>query len=82
MLDYNDYCLAQREKAILRAEEEAEHMHKIEGYVVCRYYVQIEYDDREYNSFDIEELMIDDACKTYDDDIYYHYDEVEILKED
>lgn len=82
MLDYNDYCLAQREKEILRAEKEAEHMHTIEGYVVCRYYVQIEYDDREYNSFDIEDLMVDEACRQFNDDIYYNYDEVEILKED
>lgn len=74
-----DYRESIREKKL--ADEER-HTHYVEGYVVCRYHVQIEYDDREYDSFDVEDLMVDDACKTYHDDIYYHYDEVEILKEE
>lgn len=62
--------------------EEAQHRHVVEGYVVCRYHVVVEYDDREYDSFDTEELMVDEACRKFNDDIYYNYDKVEILKED
>lgn len=81
-MDYNDYVLNKRMKAIADAEEEASHFHAVQGYVVCRYPVTIEYDDREYDSFDAEELMVDEACRKFNENIYYMYDEVEILKED
>lgn len=74
-----DYRETLREQKL--AEEET-HVHYVDGYVVCRYPVHVCYDDREYNSNDVEELMVDEACRVYNDDIYYIYDEVEITKED
>ena len=80
-MDANDYYLNNRMKAIEDNDRENEHKHVVRGYVIVEYPVEIEYDDREYNDDDIEELLVEQASKDYDESIYYMYDKVE-WKED
>lgn len=78
MMDYNDYALSMREKQIAKAEAEEANFKIVTGYVVCSYPVSIKMDERIYNDDDIEELMVDEACKKFNDSIYYYYDKVEV----
>lgn len=78
-MDYNDYSLNKRMKAINEADEEASHFHTVEGWVICRYPVTITYDDRMYDDNDLELLIEEQAEKDFGDGIYHFIDDIEII---